>query len=92
MEAETEGKVIEIKGLVEKMVCSIIDEEEDILITLVNNDEGVLFEVTVGKDDVGKLIGKGGRVASAPRTVAKASGAKNGIKVLLNIMNRPLEK
>lgn len=80
----------EIKSLVETMVVSIVDEVEKVKITEEVTESGILYEITVAKDDVGKLIGKGGRVASAIRTVAKASGAKNGVRVLINVMNKPL--
>lgn len=82
--------MVEIKKLVEMMVCSIVDETDKVQITEDVTDKNILYEITVSKDDVGKLIGKGGRVASALRTVAKASGAKNGVRVLINVMNKPL--
>jgi predicted RNA-binding protein YlqC (UPF0109 family) len=84
--------MLEIKKLVETMVCSIVDDTEKVQITEENSEKGILYEITVSKDDVGKLIGKGGRVASALRTVAKASGAKNGVRILINVMNKPLER
>lgn len=82
--------MVEIKNLIEMMVCSIVDDTDKVQITEDFSDKGILYEITVSKDDVGKLIGKGGRVASALRTVAKASGAKNGVRVLINVMNKPL--
>lgn len=82
--------MVEIKQLIEMMVFSIVDEVDKVQITEDISDKGILYEITVSKDDVGKLIGKGGRVASALRTVAKASGAKNGVRVLINVMNKPL--
>lgn len=81
----------EIKELIETMVLSIIDEEERFQITEEKTDSGFLYEITVSKDDVGKLIGRGGRVASSLRTVAKACGAKHGIRVFINVMKKPLQ-
>lgn len=81
----------EIKDLVETMVRSIVDDTENVKITEDISEKGILYEITVSKDDVGKLIGKGGRVASALRTISKASGAKNGTRVLINVMNKPLD-
>ncbi len=80
----------EVKELVETVVCSIVDEVDRVQITEEITEQGVLYEITVSKDDVGKLIGRGGRVASALRTVAKASGAKHGVRVLINVMKKPL--
>jgi hypothetical protein len=81
----------EVKQLVETMVRSIVDDVQNVKLTEEVSEKGVLYEITVSKDDVGKLIGKGGRVASAIRTVAKASGAKHQVRVLINVMNKPLE-
>lgn len=83
--------MLEIRNTIERMVCAIVDETDKVQIREEDSEGGILYEITVSKDDVGKLIGKGGRVASAIRTVAKASGAKNGIRVLINVMNKPLE-
>lgn len=81
---------MELKDFVRELVCSIVDDTEHILIEEEETVEGVLFKVTVSKDDVGKLIGKGGRIASAIRTVLKAAGAKRGKRVSINVMNTPL--
>lgn len=80
-----------VKDLVRVIVTSIVDDAEQVKITEEVSELGVLYEITVSKDDVGKLIGKGGRVASAIRTVVKASGAKNGVRALINVMSKPLD-
>lgn len=84
-----------MKEYVESLVCSIVDDTDNILIeeVIINFEETSLYKyiVTVSKDDVGKLIGKNGRIASAIRAVLKAAGAKKGIKVSINIMNTPLD-
>ncbi len=79
----------EIRELVETVVCSIVDEIDSVEIAEIEQDGGILYEVTVSKSDVGKLIGKGGRVASALRTLVKASGAKHKEKVFFNVINTP---
>lgn len=73
------------------IVGSIVDDENSVEITSHQTDKGILFEVTVGKDDLGKVIGKQGRIANAIRTVLKASGAKLSERVMVNILNKPLE-
>lgn len=80
----------QIKNLVEVIVCSIVDDIDNIRIVEEVTEQGLYYEITVSKDDVGKLIGKDGRVAKALRTITKASGAKNGIRVLLNVMDKPI--
>jgi len=81
---------MELKDFVKELVCSIVDDIDHLLIEEVEAEDGVLYRVTASKDDVGKLIGKGGRIASAIRTVLKAAGAKRGIRVSINVMNTPL--
>jgi predicted RNA-binding protein YlqC (UPF0109 family) len=81
-----------IELLLNTMVKSIVDDVESVSVQEVETEkEGKLFEIKVGKDDVGKVIGKQGRIASALRTVAKAAGAKNGEKIMINVFNKPLE-
>jgi hypothetical protein len=81
-----------IEELIRTMVTSIVDDEASVSVAEGETDkEGVLFEVKVGKDDVGKVIGKQGRVANAIRTVAKASGAKAGVRIMVNVFNKPME-
>lgn len=81
-----------IDVLIKNMVLGIVDDEAAVSVQQVDTDkEGILFEVKVGKDDVGKVIGKQGRVANAIRTVAKASGAKHGVRVMVNVFNKPME-
>ena len=82
---------MKILELVKTIVSSIVDEPDKAKFTEEETEKGTLIEVRVVKDDVGKIIGKKGRVASALRTVAKASGAKNSKRVMINIHNTPVE-
>jgi hypothetical protein len=79
-----------IEELIKTMVVSIVDNAETVSVAEAESDKGRLFEVKVGKDDVGKVIGKQGRIANAIRTVAKAAAAKNGEKIMVNVFNKPL--
>ena len=81
-----------IQDLIKAMVVGIVDDEAAVVVAEGETDkEGTLYEIRVGKDDVGKVIGKQGRVANAIRTVAKASGAKHGVRVMVNVFNKPKE-
>ena len=81
-----------IKNLILTIVSSIVDDENSVKITEEKNEKGTLFEIRVSKDDAGKLIGKQGRVASALRTLVKASGAKLGERVFVNVHKDPIEE
>lgn len=80
----------EIENLIRLIVESIVDDLDSVIVTLVESPKGPYYEVQVGKDDVGKIIGKEGRIANAIRTIAKAAGAKIDSKVMVNILNRPI--
>ena len=81
-----------IQDLIKAMEVGIVDDEAAVVVAEGETDkEGTLYEIRVGKDDVGKVIGKQGRVANAIRTVAKASGAKHGVRVMVNVFNKPKE-
>ncbi len=78
----------EISELIGTMIRSIVDEPSAVLVSEVSSPKGPLFEVKVGASDVGKIIGKQGRIANAIRTIAKAAGAKSGQRVMVNVLNK----
>jgi len=82
-----------IAELLRTMVTAIVDDAAGVMIEeLPPKTPGKLYQIKVSKDDVGKVIGKEGRIASALRTIAKAAGAKSGVKVMVNVFNRPAEE
>ncbi len=59
---------------------SVVSSPDEVSIeTSSTGDESVRFDVTVNKDDMGRVIGRRGRVAAAIRTVVGAAGAKDGV-------------
>ncbi len=80
-----------VEALLKTILSEIVDNPDQIVVESSETDKGTLFEIKVAKGDVGKVIGKQGRVASAIRTSIKAAGAKNGHRVMLNVFNKPLE-
>lgn len=75
-----------LKALIEYLVQNLVDEPEQVSITEVPGDEATTYEVRVAPNDLGKVIGKQGRIANALRTVAKASAMKNKQKVYVEIV------
>ena len=78
-----------LKDLLHTIVSSIVDDETSVQILEKTDDNGDLLEVQVGADDVGKVIGKKGRIANAIRTIVKAAGAKQSVKIMVNISKNP---
>ena len=65
---------------------SLVDEPEQVAINEVVGEDATTYEVRVAPDDLGKVIGKQGRIANALRTVAKAAAMKEKKKVYVEIV------
>lgn len=75
-----------LQALVEYIVKALVDEPEQVQVSPVVGEEAVTYEVRVAPGDLGKVIGKQGRIANALRTVAKAAAMKNKRKVYVEIV------
>ena len=84
----TVSRVVE---LADTMVRSIVDDTNSVNVHGSITEKGIMVEVKVGPGDVGKIIGKEGRIASAIRTIVKAAGARDGQRVMVNVFNKPME-
>lgn len=74
-----------VKQLIETIVTSLVDHPEAVMIKKVEDDNRITFNLSVHKDDMGKVIGKQGRVAKAIRTVIYAAGSTQQKKIYLEI-------
>jgi len=75
-----------MKELVEYIAKSLVDAPEQVEVRQVEGERSVILEVRVAPGDVGKIIGKQGRIAKALRTIVKAAAVKNGKRVLVEII------
>jgi predicted RNA-binding protein YlqC (UPF0109 family) len=75
-----------LKQLIEYLVKALVDEPDQVNINEVPGEEATTYEVRVAPDDLGKVIGKQGRIANALRTVAKAAAMKEKKKVYVEIV------
>ena len=75
------------KELVEYMVKSLVDNPEEVVIKEVEGEKSTILELRVTKEDIGKVIGKHGRIARAIRTIINASATKSGKRVVLEILD-----
>lgn len=69
--------------LVKFLVTSLVDNVDEVKVT---EGEDNAVDIQVAKSDMGKVIGKDGKIAKAIRTIVKAAGAKNGVKYTVNIL------
>ena len=71
--------------LVEAIAKSLVDNPEEVVVTESEDRRGTVIELRVAPDDMGKVIGKQGRIAKALRTVVKAAATRNNQKVTVEI-------
>jgi predicted RNA-binding protein YlqC (UPF0109 family) len=74
-----------VKELVEFLARALVDEPDSVDVTESMNDRGVLITLRVAPDDMGKVIGKGGRTAKAIRAVVRASATRQDANVFVDI-------
>ena len=75
-----------MEDLLEYVARNLVDSPDEVRVTRSERDGAVLLELHVAQDDLGRVIGRHGRIARALRTVVRASGAKTGDRVLLEIV------
>lgn len=74
-----------MKELVKTIAKFIVDEPDQVEVNQVEKDKSIIIELSVAEDDMGKVIGKQGRIARAIRTVVKAAATKEGKKITVDI-------
>jgi uncharacterized protein len=74
-----------MKQLVETIVKPLVDFPDDVRVEVNEEDQRITYHLTVNKTDMGKVIGKQGRVAKAIRTVVYAAGSSQQKKIFLEI-------
>jgi len=76
------------RDLLEYLTKAIVDSPDKVKIEEFEEDDGTLvLELSVGEDDYGQIIGRGGRTAAALRTVVKAAGSRQDRRVLVDIVD-----
>ncbi len=76
-----------MKELVEVIVKALVDCPDEVVVTEREEKKTTVLEVRVADSDMGKVIGKQGRIAKAIRSVVKAAAAKEDKKVVVDIMD-----
>ncbi|MBQ7064748.1 MAG: KH domain-containing protein [Firmicutes bacterium] len=75
-----------MKELVEMIARALVDHPEEVVVNETLKDDTVHLELKVAESDMGKVIGKQGRIARAIRTVVKAAGMKTDEKIIIDII------
>jgi hypothetical protein len=75
-----------MKELVEVIAKSLVDYPDEVVVTETEDDKSIMLELHVAASDMGKVIGKQGRIAKAIRSVVKAAASKSDKKVVVEIV------
>ncbi len=75
-----------MKQLIEVIAKALVDDPASVTVTQTERDGEILLELHVAEKDMGKVIGKQGKIARAIRTVLKAGAIKNNTHVVLEIV------
>ncbi len=77
-----------MQELLEYLAKALVDDPEAVRVESFDEDDGsVVLELSVGEEDYGQVIGRGGRTANALRTVLKAAAVKEGRRVFVDIVD-----
>lgn len=75
-----------MKDLVEVIAKSLVDHPDEVVVTETEKDNATIVELRVSPTDMGKVIGKQGRIAKAIRSLVKAAASKDDKKVVVEIL------
>ena len=75
-----------MKALTEYIAKSLVDHPEEVVVDEVRHGNRVTLELSVAKDDMGRVIGRGGRVANAIRTLLRVAAERDGSQATLDVV------
>ena len=75
-----------MKELLEVIAKRLVEHPEQVVVTETNNERALVLELKVAPEDMGKVIGKQGRIAKAIRTVVKSAGIHEDKKIIVEIV------
>jgi predicted RNA-binding protein YlqC (UPF0109 family) len=76
-----------VRELVEFLVRALVEQPDRVEVEEFEENGDLVLEVTVAEDDLGRVIGRGGRIANAIRTVARAAGSRDDRRVIVDILD-----
>jgi predicted RNA-binding protein YlqC (UPF0109 family) len=78
---------VNMKEFIEYIVRSLVDDPSQVRVSEIEGSNTVIFELRVAPEDMGRVIGKGGRVANAMRTLLRVVAARQGRRATLEIVS-----
>lgn len=75
------------KELVEYIASALVDEPDSVSVNVIEGEKSTILELRVAENDIGKVIGKHGRIAKSVRTILSAAATKSGKRIVLEILD-----
>jgi len=76
-----------VKELLEYLARLLVDQPDDVRVDVIEGETSQILQLHVAQDDIGKVIGKQGRIAKSLRTLVKAAAVKEGKKAVVEIID-----
>jgi uncharacterized protein len=76
-----------VTELLEFLVRALVEDPEAVEVQELEEDGDLVYEISVADEDLGRVIGKGGRIANAIRTIAKAAAVRLDRRVIVDILD-----
>lgn len=76
-----------MKDLLEYLAKALVDNPDDVKVEVIEGERSVILQLKVNDEDIGKVIGKQGRIAQALRTLVKAAATKQGKNAIVEILD-----
>lgn len=80
------ARTADTEALVRYLVTSLVDSPDEVSVVRRDDKDSIIYEVVVDPDDVGKVIGRQGRIIKAIRTIARAAGSVDGDHVEVEVL------
>jgi len=77
-----------MRDLVLQITKALVDHPEDVQVVKTERNSNIMLEITVNQEDVGKVIGKQGRIIKQIRTVVKACAMRDNLRIAVEITNK----
>lgn len=82
---ESSGRA-DLGELIRYLTVNLVDDTDEVVVSLVQERDADVYEIEVGDDDLGKIIGRGGKTARAIRTIVSAAAPRTGKRTLVEIL------
>ncbi len=77
---------VDLGELIRYLTVNLVDSPDEVVVSLVEERDASVYEIEVGDDDLGKIIGRGGKTARAIRSVVSAAAPRTGKRTLVEIL------